>query len=64
VKYIFERTITETYEVEGVDAGHAQEKIENCDDLGQYLLYSHASEEFKIIGTKISEGNILPRKKG
>lgn len=60
--YIFERIVTETYEVEAVDADNAKEKIGNCTDLADFYLYSHADEEFKLVGTKLSEGNLFPRK--
>lgn len=65
MKYVFDRTITEQYEVEAVDQGHAEEilgNLQNSLDLTQHLIYSMTSG-FNLIGTKISQGNIMPKPK-
>ncbi len=58
--FVFERVVKEVYEVSAVDAMHAQEKLGKCEDLASYLVHSIGSEEFEMVGTRISKGNIIP----
>lgn len=60
--FVFERIIKMTYEVEALDRDHAEERLAN--DPNSFFVGSIAMNDSCMVGTRISDGNIMPKRQG